>query len=64
MILRLELIDTETITMYKKLRCERHIYIFYGILKLEVTLNIISILLLYMDEYVCTSSLISKKCFF
>ena len=25
-------IDTETITMYKKLRCERHIYIFYGIL--------------------------------
>ena len=36
-------------TMYKKLRCERHIYIFYGALKLEVTFNIISILLLYMD---------------
>ena len=49
MILRIEFIDTETITMYKKLRCERHRYIFYGILKLEVTFNIISIL--YMDEY-------------
>ena len=34
----MELIDSETITMYKKLRCERHRYIFYGILKLEVTL--------------------------
>ena len=50
--------------MYKKLCCERHRYIFYGILKLEVTFNIISILLLYMDEYVYTSSLISKKCCF
>ena len=48
----------------KKLRSERHRYIFYGILKLEVTFNIISILLLYMDEYVYTSSLISKKCCF
>ena len=51
MILRIEFIDTEAITMYKKLRCERHRYIFNGILKLEVTFNIISILLLYMDEY-------------
>ena len=51
MILRIEFINTETITMYKKLRCERHRYIVYGILKLEVTFNIISILLLYMDEY-------------
>ena len=50
MILRIEFIDTETITMYKKLRSERHRYIFYGILKLEVTFNIISILLLYMAE--------------
>ena len=64
LILRIEFIDTETITMYKKLRCERHRYIFYGILKLEVTFNIISILLLYMDEYVYISSLISKKCCF
>ena len=39
--------DTETITMYKKLGCERHRYIFYVILKLEVAFNIISILLLY-----------------
>ena len=37
--------------MYKKLRCERHRYIFYGILKLEVTFNIISIMLLCMREY-------------
>ena len=51
MILRIEVIDTETITLYKKLRCERHRYIFYGILKLEVTFNSISILLLYMDEH-------------
>ena len=51
MILRIEFIDTETITMYKKLRCERHRYIFYGILKLEVTFHSISILLLYMDEH-------------
>ena len=50
MILRIKFIDTETITMYKKLPCERHRYIFYDILKLEVTFNIISILLLYMDE--------------
>ena len=64
MILRIEFIDTETITMYKKLRCEKHIYIFYGILKLEVTFNTISIQLLYMDEYVCTSSLVMKKCCF
>ena len=41
MILRIEFIDTETTTMYKKLRCERHRYIFNGILKLEVTFNII-----------------------
>ena len=34
------------------MHCERHRYIFYGILKLEVTFIIISILLLYMDEYV------------
>ena len=56
----IEFIDTETITMYKKLHCERHRYTFYSpcILKLEVTINIISILLLYMDEYVYTSSLI------
>ena len=47
MILRIEFIDTESITMYKKLHCERHRYIFYGILKLEVTFNIISILLIY-----------------
>ena len=47
MILRIEFIDTETITMYKKLRCERHGYIFHGILKLEVTFNIISMLLIY-----------------
>ena len=59
MILRVEFIDTKTITMYKQLHCERHRYIFYGIFKLEVTFNIISILLLYMDEYVYTSSLIS-----
>ena len=39
MILRIEFIDTETTTMYKKLRCERHRYIFNGILKLEVTFN-------------------------
>ena len=58
MILRIEFIDTEKITMYKKLRCERHRYIFYGILKLEVTFNNISILLLYMQEYDYTSSLI------
>ena len=64
MILRIEFIDTETITMYKKLRRERHTYIFYGILKSEVTFNIKSILLLYMDEYVYTSSLISKICCF
>ena len=64
MILRIEFIDTETITMYKTLRCERHRYIFYGILKLEGTFNIISILLLYMDEYVYTSGLISQKCCF
>ena len=64
MILRIEFIDTETITMFKKLHCGRHRYIFYGILKLEVTFNIISILLLDMDEYVYTSSLISKKCCF
>ena len=37
MILRIEFIDTETITMYQKLRCERHRNIFYGILKLELT---------------------------
>ena len=49
---------------YKKLHCERHRYIFNGILKLEVAFNIISILLLYMQEYVYTSSLISKKCCF
>ena len=49
MILRIEFIDTETTTMYTKLLCERHRYIFYGILELEVTFNIISILLLYMD---------------
>ena len=47
MILRIEFIGLETITMYKKLRCERHGYVFYGILKLEVTFNIISILLIY-----------------
>ena len=35
MILRIEIIDTETITMYKKLRCERHRYIFYGIFKMR-----------------------------
>ena len=64
MILRIESVDTETITMYKKLRCERQRYIFYGILKIEVTLNIISIQLLYMDEYVDTSILILKKCCF
>ena len=40
MILRIEFIDTETITMYKKLRCESHRYIIYGILKLEVTFHI------------------------
>ena len=51
MILRIEFIDTETITIYKKLRCERHRYIFYGILKLEVNFKSISILLLYMDEH-------------
>ena len=50
MILRIEFIDTETIKTYTKLRCERYIYIFYGILKLEVTFNTISKLLLYMDE--------------
>ena len=43
MILRIEFIDTDTTTMYKKLRCERHRYIFNGILKLEVTFNIISL---------------------
>ena len=64
MILRIEFIDTEIITMYKKLHCERHRYIFYGISKLEVTFNIISILLLYMQECVYTSSLILKKCCF
>ena len=64
MILRIEFIDTEITTMYKKLRCERRRYIFNGILKLEVTFNIISILLLYMQEYVYTSSPISKKCCF
>ena len=64
MILRIEFIDTEAITMYKKLHRERHRYTFYGILKLEVTSNIIFILLLYMDEYVYTSSLISKICCF
>ena len=64
LILRIEFIDTETSTMYKKLRCEKHRYIFYCILKFEVTFNIISILLLYMDEYVYTSSLNSKKCCF
>ena len=64
MILRIEFIHTEAITMYKNVRCERQRYIFYGILKLEVTFNIISILLLYMDEYVYTSSLILKKCCF
>ena len=61
MILRIEFIDTDKITMYKKLRCERHRYIFYGILKLEVTFNIKSILFLYMDEFAYTSSLISKN---
>ena len=50
MILRIEFIDTETITMYKKLRCERHRYKFYGILKLEIIFDIIYILLLYIDE--------------
>ena len=64
MILRIKLINTESITMYKKLRCERHRYIFNGILQLEVIFNIISILLLYMDEYVYTNSPISKKCCF
>ena len=64
MMLRIEFIDTETITMYKKLRCERHRYIFHGILKLEVTFNIIYILRLYMDEYVYTGSMISIKCCF
>ena len=65
MILKIDFIDTETITMYKKLRCEKHrYYIFYGILKLEVAFNIISILFLYMDEYVHIRSLISKKCCF
>ena len=47
MILKIEFIDIETITMYKKLRCERHGYIFYGILKLEVTFNIMYMLLIY-----------------
>ena len=56
MILRIEFIDTETITMFKKLRCERHRYIFYGILKLEVTFNIISILLLYILMNVFTQA--------
>ena len=37
MILRIEFIDTEANKMYKKVRCERYRYIFYGILKLEVT---------------------------
>ena len=63
MILRIEIIDTETITMYKKLAV-KDIDIFYGILKLEVTFNIISLLFLYMDEYVYTSILIFKKCCF
>ena len=61
---KIEFINTETITMYKKLRCERHRYIFYGILKLEVNFNIIPILFLYIDEYFYISNLISKKyCF-
>ena len=29
MILRIEFIDTETKSMYKKLRCERHRYILW-----------------------------------
>ena len=56
LILQIKLIDTETITIYKKLRCERHRYIFNGIFKLEVTFSIISILLLYMDDYVYTAA--------
>ena len=47
MILRIEFIDIETITMYKKLCCEKHRYIFHGILKLDVTFYIISILRIY-----------------
>ena len=35
LILRIEFIDTEKITINKNLRCERRRYIFYGILKLE-----------------------------
>ena len=64
MILRIKSIDTEQLQCIKKLRCERHRYMFYGILKLEVTFNIISILLLYMDEYIYTSILTLKKCCF
>ena len=49
MIIKIEFIDTETFTMYKKKSCAvKDIDIFYGILKLEVTFNIISILLLYI----------------
>ena len=48
MILRIEFIDIETITMYQKLGCERQRYIFYGILKLEVTFNIIYLYCFYI----------------
>ena len=35
MILRIEFIDTETISMYKKMHCERHRYIYLWYLKIR-----------------------------
>ena len=52
MILRIEFIDTETITMYKKLRCERHIYIFYGILNMDEQPDFKEMLLLNPHHFI------------
>ena len=45
----IEFIDAETII---KMSCDRHRVISYGILELDDTFNIISILHLYFDQYI------------
>ena len=59
MILRIEFIDTETIKMYEKLHCERHGYIFYGILNYRLPL--ISYLYIF---YIWMNTFYTKQHFF
>ena len=51
MILRIEFIDTETITMYKKLGCERHRYIFDGTLKLDILISYLYCFYIWMNTF-------------